>query len=159
MMSGEWMLKQSRTNDFADACKHNSFAEARAAATMTSMPGLADSSTLLSDEQEDEGEDTVLLAVQNNQQEHERVTEKKSCWAWEYIHILTNGPISRRRNTKGNKDAGILCGFVCTLCLKKGVPFRDSLISLHNSGISNGVLHLLLVHKMKKDAGENEPAD
>jgi hypothetical protein len=52
------------------------------------------------------------------------------------------------------KDVGNLCSYVCTVCLKNGVPFRDSLLSLYNNGTSNGVLHLLLVHKMKNVGGE-----
>jgi hypothetical protein len=91
--------------------------------------------------------------------EHERVSVKKTSWAWEYIHILKNCPIPRRRNTRGSKDVGLMCGYVCTLCLSKGIPFWDSLISLHQNSVSNGTTDLALVHKMKGSQGSHLTGD
>ena len=134
------------------------------------MSGHEHSSTVLGQHSLDDGEDVdnnnetnedidaVVVTQKTKQPEYGRVTEKKSSWAWEYIHVLKDGPLTRRRNARGNKDVGNLCGYVCTVCLKNGVPFRDSLISLHNNGISNGVSHLLLVHKMKNVGDEQVSA-
>ena len=79
----------------------------------------------------------------------ERVSIRKTCWAWEYIYKLSNGAILHSRPS-GMQAVGVTCQFVCRLCFedKANIPAMDCVVALHKNGISNGILHLQCKHKL-----------
>ncbi|KAI2500536.1 hypothetical protein MHU86_13960 [Fragilaria crotonensis] len=79
----------------------------------------------------------------------ERVSIKKTCWAWEYIYKLSNGAVLHSRPS-ATQAVGVPCQFVCRLCFEDdaNIPSIDCVVALHKGGISNGVSHLQCKHKL-----------
>jgi hypothetical protein len=79
----------------------------------------------------------------------ERVDNKKTCWAWDYIYMLSNGAIVYSRPS-ATQAVGIPCRFVCRLCFedKANIPTVDCAVALHKNGISNGISHMQSKHRV-----------
>jgi hypothetical protein len=79
----------------------------------------------------------------------ERVSAKRTCWAWEYIFKFSNGIVVNSRPLAMQR-VGVPCEYVCRICYdhKANIPVMDCVVALHNNGISNGISHLQCKHNL-----------
>lgn len=101
----------------------------------------------------EQGSPTVALPLKRPP--IERVSMKKTCWAWEYIFKFSDGIVVNSRPSRMQR-VGIPCEFVCRLCYedKANIPVMDCVVALHNNGISNGISHLQCKHRLSDPAAE-----
>ena len=101
----------------------------------------------------EQGSPTVALPLKRPP--IERVSMKKTCWAWECIFKFSDGIVVNSRPSRMQR-VGIPCEFVCRLCYedKANIPVMDCVVALHNNGISNGISHLQCKHRLSDPAAE-----